>query len=97
MCFVEIYAVHLSEKAKRNLLKVPVYITKKLMYWVDAVSNEGLSVVRKVSGYHDEPLQGNRKGQRSIRLNRSYRAIYEIDTEGVVHFIEVVEVNKHEY
>lgn len=48
-------------------------------------------------GYHDEPLKGKRVGQRSIRLNRAYRAIYEIDETGQVHFIEVLEVNKHEY
>ena len=31
-----------------------------------------------VPGYHDEPLKGHRAGQRSIRLSRAYRAIYEI-------------------
>ncbi len=41
----------------------------------------GLSEVRKVPGYHDEPLKGQRKGQRSIRLSRSYRAIYVIEEE----------------
>ena len=94
---MEIYAVVLSEEAKRNLRKVPAYIVKKLMYWIDAVGNEGLSSVRKISGYHDEPLKGERKGQRSIRLNKAYRAIYEIDITGVAHFVEVMEVNKHDY
>ena len=61
------------------------------------MGNEGLSTVRKITGYHDEPLKGTRVGQRSIRLNRSYRAIYEVDQSGVVHFIAVLEVNKHEY
>jgi len=73
------------------------YIVKKLSYWIDEVRNEGLSTVRKIPGYHDEPLKGARVGQRSIRLNRSYRAIYEIDQSDVVHFIAVLEVNKHEY
>lgn len=94
---MEIYTVDLSEKAKRNLLKVPTYIVKKLMYWVDEVKNEGITAVRKIPGYHDEPLKGGRKGQRSIRLNIAYRAIYEEDTSGIVHFIEIIEVNKHEY
>lgn len=53
--------------------------------------------MRKRPGYHDEPLKGKRLGQRSIRLNKAYRAIYEIDTTGTIHFIEVIEVNKHEY
>lgn len=46
---------------------------------------------------HDEPLKGKRQGQRSIRLNKAYRAIYIINKEGVIHFVEVEEVNKHEY
>jgi len=54
-------------------------------------------VVRKISGYHDEPLHGNRIGQRSIRLNKSYRAIYTELDSGEIHFIEIVEVNKHDY
>ena len=94
---MEIYKVILNPKAKRDLLKVPKYIIKKLIYWIDEVGSEGLSTVRKIPGYHDEPLKGARLGQRSIRLNRSYRAIYEIDQSDVVHFIEVLEVNKHEY
>jgi proteic killer suppression protein len=44
--------------------------------WVNDVESAGLSEVRKVLGYHDEPLKGNRVGQRSIRLSKSYRAIY---------------------
>ena len=32
----------------------------------------------KANGYKDESLKGKRKGQRSIRLNKSYRLIYEI-------------------
>ena len=48
-------------------------------------------------GYHDEALRGKRKGQRSIRLNRAYRAIYTIDKSGNINFIEILEVNKHEY
>jgi proteic killer suppression protein len=52
--------------------------------------------MRKRPGFHDEPLKGKRQGQRSIRLNKAYRAIYEVDPQEP-HFIEVVEVNKHEY
>lgn len=94
---MEIYTVILSGKAKRDLRKIPTYIVKKLMYWVDEVANEGLSKVRKTSGYHDELLKGNRADQRSIKLNKAYRAIYETNTKGVVRFVEIVEVNKHDY
>lgn len=61
-----------------------------------AIELQGLEEVRKVPGYHDEPLKGKRAGQRSIRLNRSYRAIYEIKEEQV-EFVSVREVGKHDY
>ena len=58
---------------------------------------QGVWEVRKLPGYHDEPLKGDRRGQRSIRLNRAYRLIYEEDEHGEVLVIAVMEVNKHEY
>ena len=51
--------------------------------------------MRKVPGYHDEPLRGKRAGQRSVRLSRSYRAIYMEEMDKVL--VKVLEVNKHEY
>ncbi len=86
----------LSERAKRNLRKCPSYIADKLEGWVQSVERKGLEEVRKIPGYHDEPLHGDRKGERSIRLSRHYRAIYVIKS-GTVEFVEVQEVTKHEY
>lgn len=58
---------------------------------------EGIEEIRKISGYHDEPLKGKRKGQRSVRLNRAYRVIY-LENESITLLeILVEEVNKHEY
>lgn len=67
------------------------------MAWVGAVNLEGLEQTRKLPGYHDEPLRGAWQGYRSIRLNRSYRAVYSIEDDGVVEFVLVETVNKHEY
>lgn len=96
-----IHEVRLSRQAKKDLRKVPAHVQTKLLAWVDAVEEEGLEEVRKVPGYHDEPLKGQRAGQRSIRLSRAYRAIYivrnEKDDELVIEFALVEEVNKHEY
>ncbi len=36
------------------------------------------------------------RGQRSIRLSRSYRAIYEIHEDGVSELVSVEEVSKHD-
>ena len=89
-----IYSVIATKKATQNLEKVPKRIAKKFKSWAEAVEYHGIRVVRKTKSYHDEPLQGNRFGQRSIRLNRSYRAIYIEKTTGL---IAVLEVNKHVY
>ncbi len=77
-------------------MTVPRHVAIKLGAWVDDVTVRGLEEVRKVPGYHDEPLKGSRAGQRSIRLSRAYRAIYEIRVDDVT-FVSVEEVNKHDY
>jgi proteic killer suppression protein len=74
-----------------------VQIAKKLRLWVAAVEAFGLDEVRRSPGYHDEPLKGPRKGQRSIRLNQAYRAIYVVKRDGTLEFASVEEVNKHRY
>lgn len=67
------------------------------MAWVGAVQLDGLEETRKLPGYHDEPLHGEWKGYRSIRLSRSYRAIYSIKNDGSLEFALVENVTKHEY
>jgi proteic killer suppression protein len=89
--------VRLSKHAKSHLLKVPEYISQKLKLWIYLVETNGLDAARKIKGYHDEPLRGTRQGQRSIRLNRAYRAIYVIRSDGSIDFVSIEEVHKHEY
>ncbi|HME72423.1 MAG TPA: type II toxin-antitoxin system mRNA interferase toxin, RelE/StbE family [Myxococcota bacterium] len=91
-----IFRVKISRLAEKQLRKLPRYIVDNLMIWVAAVEHDGLEEVRKVPGYHDEPLKGNRAGQRSIRLSRAYRAIYEIQQD-TARFVSVEEVSKHAY
>ncbi len=93
----DIFNVKLSRKALKDLKKVPLYIAIKLQSWIESVGYSGLSEVRKISGYHDEPLKGNRDGQRSIRLSRGYRAFYIIEKDAKITFVEIIEVNKHDY
>ena len=92
-----IRSVFIAPKAQKQLKKVPGPILDKLQTWVQAVKVKGLEEVRKIPGYHDEPLKGERRGQRSIRLSRSYRAIYEIRKDGSIEFVSIEEVTKHEY
>jgi proteic killer suppression protein len=91
-----IFRVEISRLAEKQLRKLPRHIVDNLVIWVAAVEHDGLEEVRKVPGYHDEPLKGDRSGQRSIRLARAYRAIYEI-RQDTARFVSVEEVSKHEY
>ncbi|MDD4976623.1 MAG: type II toxin-antitoxin system mRNA interferase toxin, RelE/StbE family [Bacteriovorax sp.] len=85
------------DKAKKDIDKLPSYITRKLLKWAEEVEMSGIREIRKYSGYHDEPLKGFRNGQRSIRLSASYRAIYTERASGEIDLIIVIEVNKHKY
>ena len=87
--------VRVSRFAEKQILKIPHYIAEALMIWVNSVELKGISEVRRLPGYHDEPLKGSRKGQRSVRLNRAYRAIYVETVEGLE--LLIIEVNKHDY
>lgn len=89
--------VIVNKFAEKQLERVPIFIKKALLQWAFSISHIGLYETRKLKGYHDEPLKGNRKGQRSIRLNNAYRAIYEEDYNGDLLVISVIEVNKHDY
>ena len=86
----------MSKRAQKDLLSVPRHVAIKLGAWVADVADRGLEEVRKVPGYHDEPLKGRRIGQRSIRLSRAYRAIYTIQNHEV-EFALIEEVTKHDY
>jgi proteic killer suppression protein len=88
--------VEFKPRAYKQLKRLPEHVVFKLQIWTTSLELIGLEETRKIKGYHDEPLQGDRKGQRSIRLNRSYRAIYRED-KGIIHLIVILEVNKHEY
>ena len=89
--------VMITEIAEKQLKKTPDYIRDKLYQWVERVEFFGIEEVRKIKGFHDEPLRGQRSGQRSIRLNRSYRAIYVQKLTGELVLITILEVSNHEY
>ncbi len=94
---MNVCCIELTKNAQKDLIKVPGYIKDKLLFWIDAVERLGIQQSRKIPGFHDEPLKGDRKGQRSIRLSKAYRAIYIEDQRKEVHIISIIEVNKHEY
>ncbi len=85
------------DKVHKQLKKLPDFVHIKLLAWAKSVELRGLREIRKIPGYHDEPLKGDRKGQRSIRLSKAYRAIYTEEHDGTVNLVVIEEVNKHEY
>lgn len=89
--------ITISKQALKDMRRTPQHLQEKFRAWLVAVNKSGLEETRKRPGWHDEPLLGDRKGQRSIRLNKQWRAIYIIKANGDVEFIEVTEVMPHEY
>lgn len=79
----------------KDLRRIPKHILSKLKAWVEKVEELGIREVRLSIGYHDEPLSGDRKGQRSIRLSKLWRAIY-IENKGNLEIV-VIEVTPHKY
>lgn len=88
--------VQLTKKAHKDLLVLPKFILDKVEIWLATIDEIGILNTRKIKGFHDEPLKGNRQGQRSIRLNRSYRLIY-VEVDKKINVIQIIEINKHEY
>lgn len=94
--WIVINIVELSSLVKKQLKKLPVHIVVSFQNWVEDVEERGLEEVRKIPGYHDEPLRGELKGLRSIRLSRGYRAYYRV-VDGQAMFVNVERIDKHEY
>jgi proteic killer suppression protein len=84
-----------SKSFEKDLKKIPDFIRKKAIFWVFLVESNGIWEVMKSTGFHDEPLKGQRRGQRSVRLNKAYRLIYKVISDRV--HIEMLEINKHDY
>ena len=85
------------ESVIKELRRMPHFIVRKLNKWARDVEKFGIEEIRKIPGYHDEPLHGQRREQRSIRLSKGYRAIYIEYDEGNIKIISIEEVSKHEY
>jgi proteic killer suppression protein len=88
--------VIISKLAEKQLRKAPLEIRHAFRKWYEMVSWGGIDESRFVSGYRDKVLDGKRKGQRSVRLNRAWRLFYREDRNGMIE-ITVLEINKHDY
>ncbi len=79
----------------KSCRKVPPIVLKKYELWKDLLFRHGPAILKEFPGFHDEQLQGDRKGQRSSRLNLQYRVIYYVDKNRIT--IYVLEISPHVY
>lgn len=89
--------VNITKLAQKQLAKAPLHIRQSFVAWAESVERVGLVESRLTTGRHDEPLSGRRQGQRSVRLNKQWRAIYEVSATGQIILVEVKEVTPHDY
>lgn len=75
--------------------RLPDVVVRKYELWKDIVFRHGPDKLREFPGFHDEKLKGERKGQRSSRLNLQYRVIYAVESRIVTVF--VLEITPHKY
>ena len=93
---VAVVQILLTKTFEKQVKRLPSHIRNAIFIWMDVVKFQGLMAARRVRGYNDELLKGKRRGQRSIRLNRAYRLIYE-ENNGELTIITILEVHKHDY
>jgi proteic killer suppression protein len=89
--------VTITKHAQKDLKKIPRHILVQFDLWVEVIETEGFKVMQKIKGYNDHALVGDRKGQRSSYLSRSWRVIYTLDDKTKSINVEVLEVNHHDY
>jgi len=87
--------IEITKQAQKSLIKAPKHIQGKFDAWVESILEDGLTETRKNPGFHDELLEGERKGQRSVRLNNQWRIFYTETQKGIQ--IMILEVTPHDY
>jgi toxin HigB-1 len=89
------WEIYEHRRLTRVIAKVPESVLKRYEKWKDVARISGPQGLRAITGFHDEALKGERKGQRSSRLNEQYRVIYEISAKEVL--VYVLELTAHDY
>lgn len=81
-----------TKDSLKSYLKIPANLRNKIDTWIDLVETRGINKARESPGYKDHRLVGDRVGQRSIRLNRTWRLVY-VEKEDII----IVEIHAHKY
>lgn len=85
--------VILDEKLFR---RIPQHVVMQFDGWVYCIEEKGFYYMQTIKGYRDHALKGNRLGQRSSSLNKSWRVIYILRLTNEL-IINVLEITNHEY
>lgn len=95
---METIIVVMTKLAQKQITRLPIELLEVVQKWILTVEEIGLENTRKHGGkgLHDEPLKGQLKGLRSIRLNRSWRLYYK-EINGATKIVSIERVDKHLY
>ncbi len=89
------WTVYEHRRVVKRLERFPKEILKRYEKWKDIVRISGPAGLRLIKGFHDEPLSGEWKGNRSSRLGQQYRVLYEVVAQKVL--VKVIDVSAHDY
>ncbi len=79
-----------------RLLKSQKKIKLRFYVWVEFVTFNGIFEAQKAARFRDHALTGPRKGQRSVYLDKSWRAIYTLHGKKI-SIVRVEEITPHDY
>lgn len=90
--------VSLSHETQKLIDKhrLPPQVINKFETWKKDIQEKGLAEVRKIPGYHDEPIHVI-QGARSVRLNGEFRLFYTLEKSDGVETLRVLKITPHEY
>lgn len=54
--------VLISRKAQKDVRRAPYFIVLKFQDWVETVTEDGIEAIKRIGGFRDHSLTGNRKG-----------------------------------
>ncbi len=74
--------------------RLPTQVKEKFLKWVEEVESKGLEEVKKIPGYHDEPLKQFQGQRHSVRLSDGFRACYEKVLENGVTILKVITISQ---
>lgn len=89
--------VLMNKYSSKQLRRIPKYIVIQFDLWVEVIETQSFEAMQEIKGYNDHALIGDRKGQRSSYLSRSWRVIYTKGSDSNRNIIEVLEINHHDY